>query len=99
MNNRTGKWQIEKSFKDALQPNNTGYVKLNPDKEIYFGNKGQYPIIWKGILNEFKIKIILKNPDSITIRSYDFIDYPISEKNLKETIVNWIDEYINEKWK
>ncbi|MFD1292369.1 hypothetical protein ACFQ5N_00860 [Lutibacter holmesii] len=87
-----------KNILDVLQPNNTGYVKLNPDKEIYFGNKSQYPI-WKGILNDLKIEIILKNSDSYTIESYDFIDFPISEKNLKEKIVNWIDEYINEKWK
>lgn len=98
MNNKVRKWQIEKSFQDVLQPNETGYVKLNSDKEIYFGKKNQYPITWKGLFNNVKIEFILKNSDSYTINSYDFIDYPINESNLKEKIVKWIDEYINEQW-
>lgn len=93
------KYMLKKEFKDILQPNETGIFYVNPDKEIFFGNKNQYPIIWTGILNNNSVKIILKNSDSFTIRSYDFVNYPKSESNLKETIVKWINEYINDKWK
>ncbi|WP_299059794.1 hypothetical protein [uncultured Polaribacter sp.] len=92
------KYELKKEFTDLTQQNDIGYFFVNPDKDIYFGNRNQYPITWNGKLNEFRIEIILKNSDSSTMKSYEFVEYPQSEDNLKEKIISWIDKYINEKW-
>lgn len=89
------KYKLTKEFTDLAKADNIGYFKVNPDKEIYFGKKEQFPIVWTGVLNENMVKIELKNSDSFSIRNYEFIVYPKSENSLKEQIVKWIDEYIN----
>ena len=88
------KWQIDETFKDILQPNETGYVKLNPDIEKYLNNLNE-PVTWTGIINGLEIEIRLIGDIYNNPKSYEFIIYPQILDELKNKITKFISDYYN----
>jgi len=85
-------WKIDKKFTDLSQPQNLGYLKLNPDFEKTLKNQN-VAVNWTGILNDEKIKIRLHGDIYTDKKSYDFIDFPTIFSDLEQKIMNYISEY------
>lgn len=85
-------WRIDETFIDLSQPQNLGYLKLNPDFEKTLKNQN-IAVNWTGILNDEKIKIKLHGDIYSDKKSYDFIDFPKKFSDLEQKIVNYISEY------
>jgi len=90
-------YQLIKKFEDETRRKNKGFFKVNPNKAIHPYNKELYPLTFTGFLNSSQIKIILNNADSMTVESYDFVNFPENESIDYEDVVEWIHQFINKK--
>lgn len=89
--------KIYETFKDYRQMDGEGFIYLEPIQEIKHSAFVKYPIIWTGVINNEKIKIIQKTKNAYTENGFILETYPNKYEYLYEQIINLIDKYLKIK--